>query len=127
MADSSAPERLREQFATALGYTLDKLTAAQAARLDTAVMLRVELDAQAARQLKGSAVDLNKIVAASDALAEILAPTQPENQCVVFLEPGDEGYPQERTDAFLENLELKKKVADLSAEIELLKTKDKVQ
>jgi hypothetical protein len=58
-----------------LGYTdLDNLSPEQSTRLDIATALRVLLDHQSGRLLRGESLDARELLLASDALAKILPP-----------------------------------------------------
>ena len=66
--------KARADVAGMLGYDLDNLTAEQATRLDIATALRVLLDNQSGRLLRGESLDARELLMASDALAKILPP-----------------------------------------------------
>jgi uncharacterized small protein (DUF1192 family) len=68
-------QRLRRETAALLNFDLSNLTAPQGARLDRAVMLRWELDRCAGSQVRGDAIDVPKMVAASEALERLLSPS----------------------------------------------------
>jgi hypothetical protein len=67
-------QKCRTDIATMLGCDLDALTPEQATRLDIATALRVLLDNQSGRLLRGESLDARELLMASDALAKILPP-----------------------------------------------------
>jgi hypothetical protein len=67
-------QKCRTDVASMLGYDLDALTPEQALRLDVATSLRVLLDSQSGRLLRGESLDARELLMASDALAKILPP-----------------------------------------------------
>jgi hypothetical protein len=66
--------KARADVAVMLGYDLDNLTPEQATRLDIGTALRVLLDNQIGRLLRGKSLDARELLMASDALAKILPP-----------------------------------------------------
>ena len=74
---SAIHEQLRRDTAKMLGYDYANLTAAQSVRVDRAAMLRLELDDCQTKKLAGQPFDVNKYIAASEAL-ERLVGGQPE-------------------------------------------------
>jgi hypothetical protein len=68
--------RARAETAKLLGYgdDLDGLTAEQSTRLDIACALRIALDDQAAKLLRGESTDVSKLLSASEALGRLLPP-----------------------------------------------------
>jgi hypothetical protein len=66
--------KARADVAAMLGYDLDNLTPEQATRLDIGTALRVLLDNQIGRLLRGESLDARELLMASDALAKILPP-----------------------------------------------------
>jgi hypothetical protein len=72
---SSVYAKARSEVASMLGYTdLDNLSPEQSLRLDIACSLRVLLDAQSGRLLRGESLDAREMLAASEALARLLPP-----------------------------------------------------
>jgi hypothetical protein len=71
---SAMHEQLRRDTARMLGYDYAKVTAAESVRLDRAAMLRLELDDCQTKKLNGQPFDMNKYVAASEALERMLSP-----------------------------------------------------
>jgi hypothetical protein len=69
-------QRARIETAKLLGYgdNLDGLSAEQSTRLDLAVALRIALDDQAAKVLRGESADVSKLLSASEALSKLLPP-----------------------------------------------------
>src|SRR5438552_9477380 len=57
-----------------LGYDLDNLSPEQATRLDVASALRVLLDNQSARLVRGESLDARELLMASEALSRLLPP-----------------------------------------------------
>jgi hypothetical protein len=76
-------QRLRRETAQLLNFDLSNLSAAQSTRLDRATLLRWELDRIAGSQVRGDAIDVNRAVAASEALERMLSPTASFNGEVV--------------------------------------------
>jgi hypothetical protein len=70
-------QRARIETAKLLGYgdDLETLTPEQSTRLDIACALRIALDDQAAKLLRGETSDVAKLLSASEALGRILPPT----------------------------------------------------
>jgi hypothetical protein len=70
-------QRARIETAKLLGYgdDLEQLTAEQSTRLDVACALRIALDDQAAKLLRGESTDVAKLLSASEALAKLLPAT----------------------------------------------------
>jgi hypothetical protein len=68
--------KARAETAKLLGYgdDLDGLTAEQSTRLDIACALRIALDDQAAKLLRGESADVAKLLSASEALGRLLPP-----------------------------------------------------
>jgi hypothetical protein len=68
--------KARAETAKLLGYDddLEQLTAEQSTRLDVACALRIALDDQAAKLLRGESTDVAKLLSASEALSRILPP-----------------------------------------------------
>jgi hypothetical protein len=64
--------KARADVAGMLRYDLDNLSAEQATRLDIATALRVLLDNQTGKLLRGESLDARELLMASDALAKIL-------------------------------------------------------
>jgi hypothetical protein len=72
---SSVYAKARGEVASMLGYTdLDNLSPEQSTRLDIGTSLRVLLDHQSGRLLRGESLDARELLLASDALAKILPP-----------------------------------------------------
>jgi hypothetical protein len=74
---SDAPSiyaRVRSDVCGMLSYDLNNLTPEQATRLDIATALRVLLDNQSGRLLRGESLDARELLMASDALSKILPP-----------------------------------------------------
>jgi hypothetical protein len=72
---SSVYHKARGEVASMLGFTdLDNLSAEQSTRLDIGTSLRVLLDHQSGRLLRGESLDARELLMASDALAKILPP-----------------------------------------------------
>jgi hypothetical protein len=67
-------QKCRTDVAGMLGYDLDNLSAEQSTRLDIGTALRVLLDNQSGRLLRGESLDARELLMASDALAKILPP-----------------------------------------------------
>jgi hypothetical protein len=69
--------RARAETAKLLGYgdDLDGLPAEASTRLDVACALRIALDDQAAKLLRGESTDVAKLLSASEALAKLLPAT----------------------------------------------------
>jgi hypothetical protein len=67
-------QKARIETAKLLGYgdDLETLTAEQSTRLDIACALRIALDDQAAKVLRGESADVAKLLSASEALAKLL-------------------------------------------------------
>jgi hypothetical protein len=66
--------RSRRDVAAMLGFALDALTPEQATRLDVATALRVLLDNQSARLVRGESLDARELLMASEALSRLLPP-----------------------------------------------------
>jgi hypothetical protein len=64
--------KARSEVASMLGYDLDNLSAEQATRVDIATALRVLLDNQTGKLLRGESLDARELLMASDALSKIL-------------------------------------------------------
>jgi hypothetical protein len=66
--------KARSETAKLLGYgdNIDGLTPEQSTRLDIACALRVALDDQAAKVLRGESADVSKLLSASEALSRLL-------------------------------------------------------
>jgi hypothetical protein len=71
---SSIYQRARADVAAMLGYDLDNLTPEQATRLDVSTALRVLLDNQSARLVRGESLDARELLMASEALSRLLPP-----------------------------------------------------
>jgi hypothetical protein len=72
---SSVYAKARGEVASMLGYTdLDNLSPEQSTRLDIGTSLRVLLDHQSGRLLRGESLDARELLLASDALAKTLPP-----------------------------------------------------
>jgi hypothetical protein len=69
-------QRARIETAKLLGHSdnLDGLSAEQSTRLDVACALRIALDDQAAKVLRGESSDVSKLLSASEALGRLLPP-----------------------------------------------------
>jgi hypothetical protein len=70
-------QKARIETAKLLGYgdDLEQLTAEQSTRLDIACALRIALDDQAAKVLRGESADVAKLLSASEALSKLLPAT----------------------------------------------------
>jgi hypothetical protein len=66
--------KARADVAAMLGYDVDALSPEQATRLDVATALRVLLDNQSARLVRGESLDARELLMASDALSRLLPP-----------------------------------------------------
>jgi hypothetical protein len=68
--------KARAETAKLLGYgdDIDGLTPEQATRLDVACALRIALDDQAAKLLRGESTDVGKLLSVSEALGRLLPP-----------------------------------------------------
>jgi hypothetical protein len=66
--------KARADVAAMLGYDLDALTPEQALRLDVATSLRVLLDSQSGRLVRGESLDARELLMASEALSRLLPP-----------------------------------------------------
>jgi hypothetical protein len=66
--------KARADVAAMLGYDVDALTPEQATRLDVATALRVLLDNQSARLVRGESLDARELLMASEALSRLLPP-----------------------------------------------------
>jgi hypothetical protein len=64
--------RTRAELAGALGYDVDRLTAAQELRLDNVVALKLVSDTMRAALLRGEQVDHRELLAVTDGLAKLL-------------------------------------------------------
>jgi hypothetical protein len=64
--------RTRGELAGALGYDIDRLTAAQELRLDNVVALKLVSDTLRAALLRGEQVDHRELLAVTDGLAKLL-------------------------------------------------------
>jgi hypothetical protein len=69
---SSLYLKVRAETAEMLGYDPGNLTPEQSMRLDCAVTLRLALDDQQSRIVRGESVDVSKMMAASEALSRFL-------------------------------------------------------
>src|SRR6266702_2990097 len=69
--------KARAETAKLLGYgdDIEGLTAEQSTRLDIACALRIALDDQAAKLLRGESTDVSKLLSASEALSRLLPAT----------------------------------------------------
>jgi hypothetical protein len=74
MTEPSLYAQARADVAGMLGYDLDNLSAEQALRLDVASALRVLLDNQSARLVRGESLDARELLMASEALSRLLPP-----------------------------------------------------
>jgi hypothetical protein len=125
--------KARAETAKLLGYgdDLDGLSAEQSTRLDLAVALRIALDDQAAKVLRGESADVSKLLSASEALSKLLPPA-----VLAAPPPANCPYPRaamwatyksmrDRGAAFGEGYDGKvRRIAELEAEIERLKAGD---
>jgi hypothetical protein len=70
-------QKARIETCRLLGYgdDIDALSAERSTRLDLAVALRMALDDQAAKLLRGESTDVSKLLSASEALAKLLPAT----------------------------------------------------
>jgi hypothetical protein len=66
--------KARADVAAMLGFDLDTLTPEQATRLDVGTALRVLLDNQSARLVRGESLDARELLMASEALSRLLPP-----------------------------------------------------
>jgi hypothetical protein len=66
--------KARSDVASMLGYDLDNLSAEQAVRLDIGSALRVLLDNQSGRLVRGESLDARELLMASEALSRLLPP-----------------------------------------------------
>jgi hypothetical protein len=66
--------KARSEVASMLGYDLGNLSAEQATRLDVATALRVLLDNQTGKLLRGESLDAREMLMASEALSRLLPP-----------------------------------------------------
>src|ERR1700730_18234011 len=66
--------KARAEVASMLGYDLDNLSAEQTTRLDIATALRVLLDNQTGKLLRGESLDARELLMASEALSRLLPP-----------------------------------------------------
>jgi hypothetical protein len=67
-------QRARRDVAAMLGYDLDNLTPEQSTRVDVSTALRVLLDNQSARLVRGESLDARELLMASEALSRLLPP-----------------------------------------------------
>jgi len=127
---SSVYAKAKREVADMLGYTdLDNLSAEQSTRLDIGCALRVLLDNQSGRLLRGESLDARELLMASDALAKILPPLReppPPANCpdprqimwdtyLGMRQRGEIAGPEYSRDAAL------KRIAELEAELAALK------
>jgi hypothetical protein len=113
--------KARADVASMLRYDSDNLSAEQATRLDIATALRVLLDNQTGKLLRGESLDARELLMASDALAKILPS---------LAEPPSESHPDPRLEMWRIYSEMRARgeigrpddrVAELEAEIASLK------
>jgi hypothetical protein len=67
-------QKARTDVATMLGYDLDALSPEQSTRVDVATALRVLLDTQSGRLVRGESLDARELLMASEALSRLLPP-----------------------------------------------------
>jgi hypothetical protein len=67
-------QKARTDVATTLGYDLDALSPEQSTRVDVATALRVLLDTQSGRLVRGESLDARELLMASEALSRLLPP-----------------------------------------------------
>jgi hypothetical protein len=67
-------QRARSDVAGILGYDLDALSPDQSMRVDVASALRVLLDTQSGRLVRGESLDARELLMASEALSRLLPP-----------------------------------------------------
>jgi hypothetical protein len=67
-------QKARTDVATMLGYDLDALTPEQSTCVDVATALRVLLDNQSGRLVRGESLDARELLMASEALSRLLPP-----------------------------------------------------
>jgi hypothetical protein len=67
-------QKARSDVCGMLGYDLDNLSAEQSVRVDVGSALRVLLDNQSSRLVKGESLDARELLMASDALSRLLPP-----------------------------------------------------
>jgi hypothetical protein len=75
VTDPNLYQKARTDVAIMLGYDLDALTPEQSMRVDVASALRVLLDTQTGRLLRGESLDAREMLMASEALSRILPPS----------------------------------------------------
>jgi hypothetical protein len=73
-APTNLYQKARSDVCGMLGYDLDNLSAEQSVRVDVATALRVLLDNQSSRLVKGETLDARELLMASDALSRLLPP-----------------------------------------------------
>jgi hypothetical protein len=66
--------KVRGEIAALFGWNVESLSPEQALRLDTAAALRLALDDLQGKIVRGEAVDITKMLTASEALARLLPP-----------------------------------------------------
>jgi hypothetical protein len=67
-------QKARTDVATMLGYDLGALSPEQSTRVDVATALRVLLDTQSGRLVRGESLDARELLMASEALSRLLPP-----------------------------------------------------
>src|SRR3984893_9588408 len=67
-------QKARTDVATMLGYDLNALMPEQSMRVDVATALRVLLDTQSGRLVRGESLDARELLMASEALSRLLPP-----------------------------------------------------
>jgi hypothetical protein len=128
---SDAPSiyaKAHRDVASMLGYDLDNLTPEQATRLDVATALRVLLDNQSARLVRGESLDARELLMASEALSRLLPPLREPPPASNAPDPREimwQNYKRMRDQGAqfgigydglrLENERLKAKIAELEA------------
>jgi hypothetical protein len=128
---SDAPSiyaKARRDVASMLGYDVDALTPEQATRLDVSTALRVLLDNQSARLVRGESLDARELLMASEALSRLLPPLRepppasnaPDPRAAMwatYKQMRDRGaqFGQGYDGLKLENERLKAKIAELEA------------
>jgi hypothetical protein len=116
-------QKARRDVSAMLGYDLDNLSAEQATRLDVATALRVLLDNQSGRLVRGESLDARELLMASEALSRLLPPLREPPPAANRIDPREymlQTYRQmrERGAAFGEGYDGKvAQVAALQAEL----------
>jgi hypothetical protein len=81
MSDANAVfQRVRQETAAMLGYSLEGISPAQSVRLDRAVALRIEIDRLQAAQLEGDPIDIARMTNATEQLEKLLPSTGSDDQ-----------------------------------------------